>query len=148
MVVTTSCLIDRPPEAVWPLLTHSEMTHPGVFCLGLPKPVRCELPDGSGGVGSERRCVSDRGIVIQRILEWAPPACLRFEMISTDHTWSRFVESLVEAFTLEPVGSGTKVTRRTTVTGKPGLRFLKEAAIAIGLKRVHLYVFKNWKHPR
>ena len=74
--VTSEIRIAAPVHAVWATLCDAEMpaTAPCEFRLGPfgpPRPVRCELPDGPGGVGATRRCVSDRGTVTQRVTEWA-----------------------------------------------------------------------------
>lgn len=145
MQVRTSILIKSTTEALWPLLTHSRMEVPGFFCLGLPRPVSCELPDQSGGVGAERRCISDRGVVVQKITQWSPPQRLRFEMASTDHKWRSQVDSITEDFRLQPHPNGVILTRTTMIQARLPFRRLKEAGFYLGLKRVHLYVFKNWQ---
>ena len=145
MQIHTSKNIKASADDIWPLLTQSRMDVPGCFCLGLPQPKSCELPNEVGGVGSERRCISDRGVVIQRITEWAPPNKLTFEMVTTDHTWSDCVDFLKEEFILSDSGKNTQVTRRTTIKAKGFLSLIKELGFYAGLKRVHLYVFKNWR---
>lgn len=145
MKIRTSTLMRSTPEHLWPLLTHSSMDVPGCFCLGLPRPVSCQLPNASGGVGSERRCVSDRGVIVQKITEWTPPRHLRFEMVSTDHSWRSKVESITEDFQIEPRQGGIRVTRTTAIVATKPFQFIKELGFCFGLKRVHLYVFKNWR---
>ena len=131
-------------EQLWPLLTNSRMDVPGWFCLGLPRPVSCELSQATGGVGSERRCISDRGTVIQTITKWQPPARLQFRMISTDHGWGPCVESIEEDFRLEQTSHGTRITRTTNITATGKFARIKEIGFYLGLKRVHRYVFDNW----
>jgi len=143
--IRTSVIIPSSPEGLWPLLTDSQMTAPGCFCLGLPRPVACELPETVGEVGAERRCVSDRGTVTQTITHWQPPQRLKFKMVSTNHSWGPCVEALEEDFALEANGGQTRITRTTRISARGGLRAFKEALFCIGLKRVHLYVFKNWR---
>lgn len=145
MKIQTSMVISATPESIWPLLTNSSMEVPGCFCLGLPRPVSCELPDRVGGVGAERRCVSDRGVVIQRITRWEAPHRLQFEMVSTDHCWRLQVDSIREDFLIEPVTGGTRITRTTTIIATKPFQRIKEWGFYLGLKRVHLYVFKNWR---
>ncbi|MBK1789910.1 SRPBCC family protein [Persicirhabdus sediminis] len=145
MKIRTSRFINTSSERLWPLLTNSRMDVPGWFCLGVPQPKSCELPNTNGEVGAERRCISDRGTVIQKITEWDPPVRLRFKMLTTDHTWGPCVESLEEDFHLEVHGSGTRITRTTTITASGIFPWLKELGFYSGLKRVHLYVFHNWK---
>ncbi|YCM45829.1 hypothetical protein V2O64_07350 [Verrucomicrobiaceae bacterium 227] len=145
MKIQTTSVIEASREKLWPLLTNSRMDVPAWFCLGVPQPKACELPNEIGGVGAERRCISDRGTVIQRITEWSPPARLRFKMLTTDHTWGPCVESLEEDFHLETLNSGTRITRTTTIKATGIFAKLKELGFYSGLKRVHLYVFKNWR---
>lgn len=127
------------------MLTNSRMDVPGWFCLGLPRPVSCELPSAEGGEGAERRCISDRGTVIQKITEWNPSERLRFKMISTDHGWGPCVEALEEDFLLEEKSGGTRVSRTTRIRAKGWLPRVKELGFYFGLKRVHRYVFRNWR---
>ena len=145
MQVQTSTVIPASSERIWPLLTHSQMTVPGWFCLGIPRPVACELPNAHGGVGAQRRCISDRGTVTQSITTWQPPSCLRFRMESTDHAWAGCVASIHEEFTLATTPQGTRVTRVTALSARGPFKTIKEALFYIGLKRVHLYVFRNWR---
>jgi hypothetical protein len=143
--IRTSTIIPASPDELWPLLTDSQMTAPGCFCLGLPRPVACELPVTEGKVGAERRCISDRGTVTQTITHWQPPQRLKFRMVSTDHSWAPCVEALEEDFALEPYGDGTRITRTSRIAARGGFKAVKEALFCIGLKRVHRYVFKNWR---
>jgi hypothetical protein len=66
-------------------------------------------------------------------------------MVSTDHSWGRCVDSIEEEFTLERIPQGTRITRVTSIAARGFLRFVKEGLFYIGLKRVHLFVFKNWR---
>lgn len=98
MKIKTSTMIQAAPETIWPLLTNSSMEVPGCFCLGLPRPLSCELPSGEAGVGAERRCISDRGVIVQRITDWSPPQRLQFKMVTTSHCWAPQVASITEEF--------------------------------------------------
>lgn len=145
MRIRTTQIMKTTPELLWPLLTNSRMDVPGCFCLGLPRPVACELPKSSGGVGAERRCISDRGTVVQRITTWIPCRQLQFQMVTTDHNWGPCVESLEEDFQLEKCAQGTRITRTTNIRASGIFKVFKEIGFCIGLKRVHLYVFRNWR---
>jgi len=145
MQIRTSVVIKAPSENLWPLLTNSRMDVSGCFCLGVPRPVACELPHSKGGIGSERRCISDRGTVIQKITEWKPSERLQFKMISTNHGWGPWVESIEENFQLQECDHGTRITRTTDIRARGPFRSLKELGFYFGLKRVHFYVFKNWR---
>jgi hypothetical protein len=79
-------VIGKKPEIVWPLLCNSKMTEsaPLLFKFCIPKPVECRLKTGVGAVGSERQCVSNLGIINQRITCWEENRRLAFEMKDTD----------------------------------------------------------------
>jgi len=85
--VSTGIQIAADPMVVWERLCDSEMpaTAPCEFRLGrpfgVPQPIRCELPDGPGGVGASRRGISNRGVINQRITEWMPGARLAFDSL-------------------------------------------------------------------
>ena len=66
-------------------------------------------------------------------------------MISTDHSWSAQVESLEEDFQIEEHGGATRITRTTEIKATPPFRLIKELGFYLGLKRVHHYVFMNWR---
>lgn len=146
MAVETSQHFPGPASTVWPLLCNSHMDGSPRFWFrfGIPQPVECRLPDGHGGVGSERQCVSDQGIVHQRILEWIPEQRLLFRMEKTDLRFQRYVREIVDTFDLRVQGDGVTVTRRTEVALKGRLQWLKSFALYLSLKQVHRYVFRNW----
>lgn len=148
MRVRTSIVIQRPPDEVWPLLCSSKMDPrmPCLFRLGIPKPVECRLPDGVGGAGQRRECVSDRGVVRQRITHWEAPRLLRFRMEDTTLYFRPCVTGIEEEFLLEPLGAGaTRLTRTTEIAIIGFCRWGKAIVMGVGMKFVHRYVFRNWK---
>ena len=105
MQVVTKAIISKPPDKLWPLLCSSRMDPeiPCLFRFGIPKPVECRLPDGVGGVGHQRQCVSDRGIINQRIIQWDEPNTLRFEMEDTNLYFRPCIDSIIEEFQLKAI---------------------------------------------
>lgn len=141
-------MMPHPAEALWPALCDSRMElqpRCPVFYVGTPRPSTCRLPDGPGEVGAARQCVSEEGVVRQRITEWAPPARLAFHMESTDLGFHRFVDHLGDVFELEPRGRHTRITRTTTVTVRGRGYAVLYPALWVGLKSVHRFVFRNWQ---
>lgn len=69
MKIISRATLPGSPEEIWPLLCSSKMEAGSacLFRLGLPRPVECRFPEGSGGVGKERQCVSNLGVIRQRI---------------------------------------------------------------------------------
>jgi len=150
MRVRTSTIIRKSPAAIWPLLCSSKMDPhvPCFFRLGIPKPVECRLPDGAGGVGARRQCISDRGVIQQRITHWQEGQILRFHMEDTSLYFRPCVTSLTEEFVLEPVSAThTRLTRTTEVRVSGFCRLAKGLIMCAGMKCVHLYVFQNWARP-
>ena len=147
MRVITSVVLPGSVEDVWPLLCCSKMDPkiPCHFRLGIPKPVECKLPEGEGGVGQRRQCVSNIGQINQRITHWDPPRKLQFEMEDTTLYFRPCVTSIVEEFELVPHANGsTQITRSTTIKIKGFGAWLKGLIMCVGMKFVHRYVFHNW----
>ena len=108
MMVRTAWRFHQPPEIIWPLLCNSRM-QPAASCLfglGLPQPMQCRLPDGDGGVGSTRQCISGRSTIEQTILVWEKPHRLAFSMDRSDLYFRSCVPSIVDDFELVPTPEG------------------------------------------
>lgn len=147
MIVRTRWRFSRPPQVVWPLLcrAHMQPAQGWLFRLGIPQPQVCRLPSGEGGVGSARQCVSDQGVIDQRILVWDPPHHLSFRMEQSDIPRMSWVSDIVEDFRLSPTDAGgTTATRTTRVTVAGRLQWMKSVLLWMGLKQVHRFVFGNW----
>lgn len=148
MIVQTSWDFSQPPETIWPLLCNSRMEPASscLFGLGVPQPQQCRLPEGHGGVGSTRQCISDRGAIEQTILVWEEPHHLAFSMDRSDLYFRSCVISIVDDFELVPRPcGGTRATRTTSVQVIGWFRRLKMMALWLGLKKVHRFVFRNWQ---
>lgn len=118
---------------------------PFFFSFGIPRPKMCRLPSGAGGAGQVRECVSDKGTIRQRILEWEDARRLCFEMTDTEMSFHRYVHKLVDSFDLEAVSAArTRVTRTTEVDLAGRFQAFRAIGLYLGLKAVHRYVFKNW----
>ena len=149
MIVRTRQKFRCAASTVWPLLLDSQMdlSSPLMFRLGVPRPLSCRLPRGKGGIGGERECVSDQGIVHQRILEWEPPVRLTFRMEQSDLPQLHSVPELVDTFDLFPGADPqrTVVTRTTQVRIRGPHASWSTFLLFLGLKQVHRYVFRNWR---
>jgi len=146
IVVRTRHAFLSPADRVWPLLCNSKMDRRSalLFRLGVPQPLECRLPDGRGAVGNERECVSDQGVVRQKILIWEPERRLVFRMEKSTIDSAKSVSEIEDAFLLVPNGTGVTVFRTTTAGTVGRFRFAKKFALGIALKQVHRYVFRNW----
>jgi hypothetical protein len=146
MLVRTRQRFPTRPDRVWPLLLDARMDGTGspLFRLGVPEPVLCRLPDPRGGVGAERECVSDRGVVHQRIVRWEPGRRLEFRMEASEVASMRSIQGMADRFDLVADGSGTLVTRTTQVELQGPWACPRNLLVLLGLKGVHRYVFRNW----
>ena len=148
MIIRTTCKINAAAEEVWPLLCDSQMKPESslLFKLGVPQPQKCKLPDGDGGVGKMRQCISDRGVIEQEILEWEPPTRLSFRMEYTDLYFKNDVDSILETFEIQSLGEmKSRLTRITQIEVGGKFQMFKRGLFFLGLKKVHRFVFRNWK---
>lgn len=146
LVVRTRRRFSSAPGRVWPLLCNSQMagaTSP-LFRLGVPQPIECRLPRGPGGVGAERECVSDQGVVHQRILEWSPESHLSFRMEETSLPFRSHIHEMVDTIDLIPTQAGVEVTRTTAIRVKGRFQLFRKVMLFLGVKQVHRFVFQNW----
>jgi hypothetical protein len=146
LVVRTQWPFACPASKVWSLMCNSQMddTASLLFKLGVPQPIRCRVTGSQPGVGSERECVSDQGVVHQRILEWTPGKRLSFRMESTELAFRRYVRELVDTFDLSPTSTGVAVTRTTQVWTRGRAQYVRRVPLYLSLKKVHRFVFQNW----
>jgi len=66
-------------------------------------------------------------------------------MEETDLCFHRFVDELGDVFELVSEGSGTRITRTTTVSVRSRFSVALYPALWVGLKSVHRFVFRNWE---
>ena len=143
--------VPHSPAELWPALCDSAVElipRCPVFYLGTPRPTECRLPDGPGEVGAARQCVSEQGVVRQRITVWEPPARHEFRMEETDLCFNRFVDGLGDVFDLVPEGTGTRITRTTMVSVRSRFAVVLYPALWVGMKSVHRFVFRSWQRMR
>ena len=149
MKVRTAWIIEKSRPQVWRLLCDSSL--PPIkwwpFLFGVPRPLECRLPDGRGGRGARRQCVSSRGVIQQRITLWENATRLGFRMEA--NTIPGFpVAEMRDFFELTALGHArTGVTRTTYFTLKGRCRGLRGLATWPVLKCIHRYVFLNWNRP-
>ncbi len=147
MVVRTRASFVGSASRVWSLMCNSQMddTTTLLFQLGVPHPVQCRVVDGRGGVGSERECISDQGVVHQRILEWVPEKRLSFRMERTDMDFQRYVCDIVDTFDLVSTQGTVRVTRTTQLGTRGRFQRWRRIPLFFSMKQVHRYVFRNWQ---
>ena len=148
MKVVTQRLIKKSPEKVWGLLLNSNVDQAfycPVFCLGTPRPLRCEYTVGDLAASEpKRRCISDKGSIEQQIDAFEPPRRLRFHMLETDLSVKACVSEMADEFRLADGEDGTTVERTTVLNIKGPFRHCKAIFMWFGIKSIHKYVFDAW----
>lgn len=82
--VTTSIVVEAPPEAVWPHVQSFAGIGPPenfLFRAGVAYPVAART-DGAG-VGAARECILSTGVMTERVTVWEPPRRLAFDVLTT-----------------------------------------------------------------
>jgi hypothetical protein len=149
--ISTALDIAASPSTIWSRLCDAQMpaTTPCEFRLGVfspPRPLACELPTGVGGVGATRRCVSDRGTVIQRITAWSVDERLAFELVSEDAGLGAHVREMRDVFELTSLpGGATRLTRTTELVPAGPCPRLRGLALSLALRRVHRFTMLGFK---
>lgn len=150
VAIETTVDIAAPPAAVWARLCDADMpaTAPCEFRLGRlgpPRPVRCELVGPIGGVGEERRCITSRGVVTQRITTWRVAEHLAFELVRESAGLGAHVRTMRDDFWLAPLAPGwTRLTRRTALDPRGPCARLRGIALAIAVRRVHRFTMDGF----
>ena len=94
--VATRCVVEAPPERVWPhVIGFADLPEPTdfLFRTGVAHPVRARI-EGEG-VGALRRCEFSTGAFVEPITAWEPPTRLAFDVIEHPppmHEWSFYAE--------------------------------------------------------
>ena len=148
MRVVTQRLIKKPQLDVWELLLNSNVDQAiycPIFCLGTPRPLKCEYNVGELVQSKQRRrCVSDQGEIQQDIDVFEPPTRLRFHMVETDLAIRTCVEKMYDEFRLQAGNQGTLVERVTALDIKGPWASFKRPFLWLGIKSIHKYVFDAW----
>ena len=148
MRVITRTIIPKLPSEVWNQLLNSNVDstiYCPIFCLGVPRPVRCEYNIGDIAPERRRKCVSTKGTIEQQIDIFDPPKHLAFHLVETDLSIKACITSMSDDFILEPHTNGTNVTRTTEITLGGRLLSVKLPLMWIGIKSVHNHVYSAWK---
>lgn len=144
--IRTGIRLAAPPERVWPLLCSArmELPVPDCFRVGVPAPRECRTV-GTPGPGATRECVSDRGVVRQRITGWEEGRRLAFERTSDPAGLDRLLEAMHDTFTLEPLpGGATRLTRTTLL--RPRRRCgIEGMLLRLVVPHIHRYVHRNFR---
>jgi hypothetical protein len=147
ITVTTSCDFDLPIAVVWGGITNAEMRLPKPWCfnLGLPLPRSCAITATRDGIGTRRRCTSDKGTIEQEITAFDPGRSLAFRLVSHDLATAFAIGAMDDRFTFASGAQGSiRLTRTTRISTPLGYGYaLRRFAIRRSLANIHRYVYRN-----
>jgi hypothetical protein len=115
--VSNTIFLQAPPEEVWANIQSIDSisgTKPLLMHFGLPVPLRCTLERKS--VGAKRTCYFENGFIEEIITEWAPPYSMQLTIDRTNMPGRHWLGFEKAAYELHAEGSGTQLTRTTTIT--------------------------------
>jgi hypothetical protein len=82
--------------------------------FGLPVSLRCTLE--RKGVGAKRTRYFENGFIEETVTEWAPPYSMHLTIDRTNMPGRHWLGFENAAYELRQEGSGTRLTRTTTIT--------------------------------
>jgi hypothetical protein len=115
--VSNSIFLQAAPQAVWANIQSIDSinaTKPLLMHFGLPVPLRCTLE--RTGVGAKRTCYFENGFIEETVTEWSPPYSMRLTIDRTNMPGRHWLGFETAAYELRQEGSGTRLTRTTTIT--------------------------------
>ena len=147
IVVETSITIFARPTEVWRYLCDARLplTAPCCFKIGVPKPEACRLVGDMSGVGAQRQCQTDRGVINQTITEWEAPRRLSFAVNSDSIGLGRHIRNMDDTFSIEETVGRVRLIRRTRFSTQGPFSLPKSWLFRAAVKHVHRYVMRNFK---
>lgn len=114
-VVQSTIEVNDSVERVWNnILTIDSIqaSKPLLMYVGLPIPQKCALQ--GQGVGAKRTCYFNAGYIEETITAWNPPYEMKLTIDRTQMPGRHWLGFESAEYTLQPKGSATVLTRRTT----------------------------------
>jgi hypothetical protein len=115
--ISSSIFLAAQPQEVWTSIQSIDSINadrPLLMYFGLPVPLRCTL--GKKGVGAKRICYFENGFIEETITEWNPPYSMQLIIDRTNMPGRHWLGFEKAAYELRQNGTGTELTRTTTIT--------------------------------
>jgi hypothetical protein len=115
--VSNSIFLQAPPQEVWANIQSIDSINaakPLLMYFGLPVPLRCTLE--RKGVGAKRTCYFENGFIEEIITKWDPPYSMDLTIDRTNMPGRHWLGFESATYELRQEGSGTRLTRTTTIT--------------------------------
>ncbi len=143
-IVTTTIHLAAEPSLVWASLRSFDSVRadkPFLMYFGLPIPERCTME--GNGLGATRTCYFNKGFIKETVIEWQPAVAMGLSIDRTNlpgRHWLGFENARYE---LRPDGTGTLLTRTTTVTSYLYPVWYWEPFERWGVSSEHKYIFDD-----
>ena len=115
--ISNSVFLAAQPGKVWTDIQSIDSinaTKPLLMHFGLPVPLRCILE--RKGVGAKRTCYFENGFIEEIITVWDPPYSMQLIIDRTNMPGRHWLGFEKADYELHAEGSGTRLTRTTTIT--------------------------------
>ena len=115
--ISNSVFLAAQPEKVWTDIQSIDSinaTKPLLMHFGLPVPLRCTLE--RKGVGAKRTCYFESGLIEEIVTAWDPPYSMQLTIDRTNMPGRHWLGFEKADYELHAEGSGTRLTRTTTIT--------------------------------
>jgi hypothetical protein len=143
-VVESAIEVNDSPEHVWSnilAIDSIQASKPFLMHIGLPIPQKCVLQ--GAGVGAKRTCYFDAGFIEETITAWNPPREMKLSIDRTQMPGRHWLGFESAEYTLEPKGSVTVLTRRTTIVSTLHPAWYWRPFERWGVESEHEYILRD-----
>ncbi len=143
-VVETSVTVNDSPERVWPNIVsidNLKASKPLLMYIGLPVPQRCTIQ--GQGTGAKRTCFFNVGYIEETVTDWNPPSYMGLSIDRTHMPGRHWLGFESAEYRLEPVGTKTLLTRRTTVASYLRPSWYWRNLERLGVESEHSYILRD-----
>ncbi len=139
--VTTVRHFAAPRDQVWQHLKEVGSVagnKPFLLQIGLPVPLSCSL--SYEGVGAMRRCQFNTGEILERVDQWAEPACMRLTIVGNSLPGRHWLTFKNASYVLAEDSGQTMVVRKTTIASRLAPEWYWRPLEHLGVQSEHDYL--------
>jgi hypothetical protein len=143
-IVTDTIRLSADPTHVWNELRTFDTLQgkkPLLMYIGLPIPMRCDMQ--GTGLGAKRTCYFDHGSIEETVIQWQPPNFMRLAIDRTNMSGRHWLGFEYATYTLQQDGSGTILTRSTTIISNLYPAWYWRPFERWGVSSEHSYIFSD-----
>lgn len=143
-VIQSAVELNDSLEHVWANILSIDSVHaskPILMYVGLPIPQRCTML--GKGVGAKRTCYFDVGYIEETVTGWNPPFYMGLSIDRTHMPGRQWLAFESAEYRLEPDGSVTRLTRKTTVLSYLHPAWYWRRFERLGVESEHNYILQD-----